>query len=219
MTRIGLRATPYFGEKFDNNLITLVPKRSCDLDALWNYCRSGDYKEAIRELDQKLSLTNATACKVSVDLTEWAGKEQLPKPYSRDPAQWLFHGYPVDGNDPLQTAVARLLGYRWPAELDLEMELAEEQRALIPRCMELAGHVDDDGIVCLPPVRGEKSADQRLEALLQDAYGAEWTTPLKNRLLENVGSKSLSLWLRDKFLSSTASCFKVDLSFGTYGMV
>lgn len=28
----------------------------------------------------------------------------------------------------LQVAVARLLGYRWPAELDTEMELSDEQR-------------------------------------------------------------------------------------------
>jgi len=108
----------------------------------------------------------------------------------------------------LQVAVARLLGYRWPAELDPEMELAAEQREWVERCQALAGFVDDDGIVCLPPVRGEKAADQRLEALLQAAYGDAWTTPLKNRLLDAVGSKSLSLWLRDKFFEQHCKLFQ-----------
>ena len=68
--------------------------------------------------------------------------------------------------------------------------------------------MDDDGIICLPAVRGEKAADQRLEALLQAAYGEAWTTPLKNRLLEVVGSKSLNLWLRDKFFEQHCKLFQ-----------
>ncbi|MCK7579540.1 MAG: hypothetical protein MZV65_30080 [Chromatiales bacterium] len=57
----------------------------------------------------------------------------LPKPYSDDPTQWLFHGHPQPATDPLQVAVARLLGYRWPAETDPDMELADEARAWIAR--------------------------------------------------------------------------------------
>ena len=34
----------------------------------------------------------------------------------------------------LQVAVARLLGYRWPAEEDTGMELADEQREWVRRC-------------------------------------------------------------------------------------
>jgi hypothetical protein len=108
----------------------------------------------------------------------------------------------------LQVAVARLLGYRWPAELDSDMELAAEQYAWVQRCQELDAWADDDGIVCLPAVRGEKAADQRLEALLQASYGDRWTTPLKNHLLEAVGSKSLALWLRDKFFEQHCKLFQ-----------
>ena len=57
--------------------------------------------------------------------------------------------------------MARLLGYRWPAELDPEMELSDEARAWVKRCDELLSFADDDGIVCIPPVRGEaRLADQ-----------------------------------------------------------
>ena len=40
----------------------------------------------------------------------------LPKPHSDDPTQWLFNGHPKGSEQPLQVAVARLLGYRWPRQ-------------------------------------------------------------------------------------------------------
>ncbi|WP_411562565.1 Eco57I restriction-modification methylase domain-containing protein [Pseudomonas shirazensis] len=222
----------YEGIHFDNNAAVVVPKQDSDLSALWCFCSSPEYNEAVRRIDQKLNVTNATLVKVPFDLNHWSkvAEEQypngLPQPYTNDPTQWIFHGHPCGSviwdedskwtahgelrvdDSVLQVAVARLLGYRWPGELDKEMELAEEQRAWVLRCQDMAAHVDDDGIVCLPPVRGEKSADQRLEALLQGAYGEAWTTPLKNRLLETVGSKSLSLWLRDKFFEQHCKLFQ-----------
>jgi hypothetical protein len=94
----------------------------------------------------------------------------LPKPYSDDPTQWLFHGHPQPATDPLQVAVARLVGYRWPAETDAAMELADEARTWIARCDKLAEHTDDDGIVCLPSVRGETPAHDRLLKLLIAAW-------------------------------------------------
>ncbi|MEQ1828505.1 MAG: hypothetical protein ABL921_21260, partial [Pirellula sp.] len=85
LTRIGLRATPYYGERFDNNLICILPTNESELHGIWNYCSSEEYKAAVRELDQKLSLTNATACKVGVNLDEWQGGEGMPIPFSSDP--------------------------------------------------------------------------------------------------------------------------------------
>jgi hypothetical protein len=222
----------YAGNKFDNNISAVVPDNQSILPAIWCFCSSPEYNGAVRNIDQKLNVTNATLVKVPFDLDHWTkvAEEQypngLPQPYTNDPTQWIFHGHPCGSviwdeekkwtakgerrvdDTVLQVAVARLLGYRWPAELDAEMELAEEQRAWVLRCQDLEEHVDDDGIVCLPPVRGEQAADQRLEALLQDAYGTAWTTPLKNRLLEAVGSKSLSLWLRDKFFEQHCKMFQ-----------
>ena len=81
------------------------------------------------------------------------------------------------------------------------MELSDEARELIKQSQTLSSHLDDDGIACLPPIRGEQAAHERLEALLMDAYGSEWNTSLRNQLLEEAKckGKSLDFWLREKF--------------------
>jgi hypothetical protein len=141
------------------------------------------------------------------------GEYRLPSPYSDDPTQWLFHGHPQSATDPLQVAVARLLGYRWPAETDAGMELADEARQWIAQTEKLTAHSDDDGIVCLPAVRGEKPAHERLLALLIDAWETvtpgSWKTSTLDRLLldADCAGKSLEVWLREKFFEQHAKRF------------
>ncbi len=200
-------------ERFHQNVAVLVPKDERNLPAIWCFCASSEYTEAIRRIDQKLNVTNATLVKVPFDLAYWqqVAAERypngLPKPYSDDPTQWIFHGHPQPATEPLQVAVARLLGYRWPAESDSEMELSDEARAWITRSASLNALADDDGIVCLPPVRGEKAAADRLENLLEAAFGADWTHQRRNQLLEQVGAKKFDDWLRDKFFEQHCKLF------------
>jgi hypothetical protein len=152
----------------------------------------------------------------------------LPKPFTNDPTQWLFHGHPfgtvvwdeaakwtatgpmrADGV-ALQIAVARLLGYRWPAEHDASMHLAAEQRAWVDRCADLTVHADADGIVCLPSVRGEEPAATRLGRLLGQAYGPGWSAAVLADLVRDVGTRSgdLGEWLRDAFFKHHCATFE-----------
>jgi hypothetical protein len=208
-----LPATLYCGALYDNNTGVIVPKDERHLAPIWCYCSSVEFKEAVRKIDQALKVTNASLVKVPFDLVHWQEiadelyPEGLPKPGSDDPTQWIFHGHPQPATEPLQVAVACLLGFRWPAKTHAEMELSDDARAWTARSVSLDAFADDDGIVCLPPVRGEKAAANRLEALLEAAFGSDWTPQRRNQLLEHVGAKSLDAWLRDKFFEQHCKIF------------
>jgi hypothetical protein len=207
----------YGGTAFDSNVSAIIPADPANVPAVWAYCHSNEFADAVRRIDQKLNVTNATLAKVPFDLAHWnqVAAERypngLPKPYSDDPTQWLFHGHPQPATDPLQVAVARLLGYRWPAETDVDMELADEAREWIAQTNKLVAHADDDGIVCLPAVRGEKPAHERLLALLIDAWETvtpgSWKTSTLDRLLAEAecAGKGLDVWLREKFFEQHVS--------------
>ena len=202
-----LPATLNTGSPWDMNSATIVPRLKVHLPAIWCFCSSPEFNIAVRRLDQALKVTNATLGQVPFDLGRWqkvaAEKypQGLPKPFSNDATQWIFHGHPQLAVDPLQVALARLLGYRWPAERDAKMELSAEASALVARCAELDPFCDDDGIACLPSVRGEPALVDRLRALLAKAFGSDWSAAREAQLLRDAGCDGLPLaqWLRDKF--------------------
>lgn len=222
------------GSPWDMNCATVVPQKLEDLPAIWCFCSSPEYNEAVRRIDQKLNVTNATLVKVPFDLDYWtrAAEKQypngLPKPYTDDPTQWIFHGHPCGSvvwdeeqkwtahgplrsdDTVLQVAVARLLGYRWPAEQDQDMELAEEQRHWVERCEALLPLVDEDGIVCIHATKGQSAASERLRTLLVHAYGTEWSTARQADLLDRAGftGKSLDDWLRNGFFEQHCKMFQ-----------
>ena len=208
-----LRFTPYTGELFDDNLVVLCPYEDSDLEALWHFCTSGEFEKSLRKLDKKMSVTAGTFTKVAFDANSWLGSSKscdIRNPLSIDPSQWIFHGHPSNSTEPLQVAVARLMGYRWPAELDASMELADEQREWVKRCEALASYADDDGIVCISPVRGEASASDRLLNLLAAAYGDVWSNDILAALLKNANhaGKTLETWLQEKFFTQHCKLFQ-----------
>jgi hypothetical protein len=217
----GVYADQYGGHIFDSS-VTVVYATQGDKSiqaAIFSYCLSHEYETEVRKIDSKLSVTTATLVKVPFDLAHWSkvANERypngLPKPYSDDPTQWLFHGHPQSAADPLQVAVARLAGYRWPAETDTAMELADEARTWIAHCAKLGEHTDDDGIVCLPSVRGEAPAHDRLLKLLIAAWETvqpgSWKPAVLDKLLADVdcAGKGLDVWLRDKFFEQHTKRF------------
>jgi hypothetical protein len=229
-----IRCGIYHGGLFDKSTAVLSPAGEDVLKSIYCYTKSEAFRYEIKLLDSKVAITNKTLVKVPFDLDYWTHIAQekypngLPKPYTDEPTQWIFHGHPcgsviwdekakwtAHGNvrtddTVLQVAVARLLGYRWPAESDKEMELADEQREWVKRCEALLPYADEDGIVCIPPVRGEASAADRLLNLLVAAYGDAWSNEILSQLLKNAdhAGKTLDTWLRDKFFAQHCKLFQ-----------
>lgn len=196
----------YFGQVFDSNVTALVPANSKDLVALWAYMSSGEFATAIRSIEQSVKVNNATVGKVGFDAARWREitderfSGELPWPDSEDPTQWLFSGHPCRSDHPLQAAVGRLLGFRWPRQRGLDFSDCPSIAA-----DGLEGHADQDGIVCFSSLSGEASAPERLRALLVDTYGPKWSAA---KLTELIGdSDSLETWLRDRFFEEHCSLF------------
>ena len=240
-----LPSTIYDGYGFDNNTSAIVPTQAQTLLPLFAFCTSPEFASSVRLLDQKMNVTSATLDKVAFDLAHWqrvaAEKypDGLPEPESDDPTQWLFHGRPEESTAPLQVAVARLLGYRWPAELDdtgrvgrvceshqsegqdmvgladsahptTPMRLSQRARALVQRCDELAKFADSDGIVCIPSVRGEEPAAERLQGVLRTSYDKKWSNAILHDLMtadECKPGTSLDDWLRTAFFEQHCKLF------------
>jgi len=222
----------YDGSRFDNNTAVIIPEDPALLTAMQCYLASQKYTEDVRAIDQKVNVTNASLVKVPFDAEDHAEVASstypngLPRPYTNDPTQWIFHGHPCASviwdeqskwtahgptrNDAsvLHISMARLLGYRWPAELDPDMELATEQRAVVDRCEALLPYADNDGIVCLPAVCGEDTAADRLTRLLAAAYGNGWSPGVLTKLLAHDKAKNLDAWLRDKFFAGHVALFQ-----------
>lgn len=187
----------YTGELFDNNTAVIVPHRDEDFPAIWAYCSSPDFANDVRDLDDGLKVTNATLVKVAFDRDHWQAVADaagpIPKPASDDPTQWIFEGDVTTSLHPLQVAIGRLLGYRWPRQLPSPLDVL----------------VDADGIASLHALPGEPDLATRLRELLEVAYGSDWTSALEKKLVTRAGGKSgrLEDWLRDSFFASHVKIF------------
>ena len=230
-------ATLYTGEIFDSNIAPVVPKAEEYGTALWCFFRSGEFAKLIRQANTKIGIAEGSVVRVAFEAARWhqAAREEyphgLPEPYSDDPTQWIFHGHPCGSvvwgpgtrrtrvgslradATVLQVAVARLLGYRWPAERDPDMRLAEEARTWAGRSADLAEFADADGIVCLSSVGGEPAAADRLRRLLAAAYGGDWSFATERELLVAAADddrpvETIEAWLCDRFFEAHCQLFQ-----------
>ena len=195
-----LPCTLYLGDYFDNNTAVIVPKNSKYLPAIWAFCSSPEFNAAVRNIDPKVSVTNATLVKIPFNLERWRAVAKkrwptgLPKPYSNDPSQWIFEGFPAKSAAPLQVAVARLLGYQWP-----QVEADSLSRFALP-----------DGMLPLVSLAGQEPAVERLRRLLAASYKDDWSVGQQTELLRQVGfvDKGLDAWLRDGFFEQHCKLFR-----------
>lgn len=194
-----LRATLSTGAMTDQNVAVLVPKREAQtsVGTIWAYCSSPTFVEDVRELDDSIKVTNATLGKVNFDQAVWQSVADaagpLPAPTSPEPSQWLFKGSVRGSTFPLQVAVARLLGYRWP---DQDSDGLEE-------------FADRDGIASLQSLPGEPDLATRLRGVLAAAYAGDWSSNLERQLVADAGGTNgrLDDWLRDAFFAQHVKVF------------
>jgi len=193
-----LKATLYLGEMFSHGSVPVIPYNQQYLPALWAYMASPEFREWVRRINQKVIVDSGYMIKVPFDLSRWeeaAGETgSLPEPWFDDPTQWLFEGRPEMTTAPLQVAVGRLLGYRWPGQTESD---------------DLDQMAEREGIVCLPSVAGQPPAAERLQHLLAVAFGTTWSPAKARELLGQDGSskKSIADWLRDEFFKQHSSLF------------
>jgi hypothetical protein len=210
-----LPSARYVGEYYDDNTYTVVAKESKWDVPIFAFIRSSEFNQEVRKLNQKLAVTREIIEDVPFAVEQWQKvaderyPDGLPEPHSDDPSQWLFRGDIPSSTDPLQVALASLLGYTWPDQLDNG-----------PHNL-----VDTDGIVTFTPLVNQAGVANRLRALLQAAYespaparpkGAPeveeprvWDESTLPQLLARTGSPGMSLedWLRDKFFESHCKLF------------
>lgn len=212
----------YTGELFDDNTVCLLPSDPAQLLPLWAYCSSSDFHDDVRVHDKALKVRGGLV-KPVFELEKWRSVAEakypngIPEPYSDNPTQWLFHGHPANSRigTGLHVAMARLSGYRWPAETDTDLCLSEESSAWIAKAAELPLG-DNDGFLGVPPVAVERSLADRLRTYLKAAFGSSWSETLERRLVaeadELLDKKiardgSLEAWVRDRAFSQHCTLF------------
>lgn len=205
-----LPASLYTGAVYDNSIAVILPRDPKHVLPIYCFVSSDEYRVEVRKINQKTQVANATLAKVPFDLKRWQNvatqrfPSGIPAPKSNDPTQWLFLGHPRDAVSPLLVAVARLLGYRWPRQTGVE----------VPGCDPvgldgLERHADPNGIVCLAAIKGEAPAEQRLNAILGDAFGSGWSAAVLAGLFAGCrfAGQSLDDWLRDEFFQQHCELF------------
>jgi hypothetical protein len=194
----GVSCGPYFGALFDKSCVALVPANRQDLGALRAFIDSGAFEVELRQIDRKVAVATKSIEKVPFDAQRWrslASKDgPMEEARTNDPVQWLFEGRPEFSKAPLQVAVGRLVGYRWPEQTQAD---------------DLDVFADPDGIVCLPSVSGKAPAADRVQQVLSAAFGPAWSPSKIRELLDEAGSKRKKLedWLRDDFFKQHCAIF------------
>lgn len=206
----GITATLFSGGCFSKGAVLVCPRDGTHQLPIYAFLRSKDFENLVRTIDPRVSAATSVLTDVPFDVAHWQKvaaenyPQGLPKPFSSDPTQWLFNGHPKGSDQPLHVGVARLLGYQWPRQTGSGFP---DCPALGPDGLE--NLADDDGIVCLPSVRGEAPAAERLRKLLAAAFGPDWKAQTELELIRATGSDAADLeeWLRNDFFEQHCDLF------------
>jgi hypothetical protein len=206
-----LPSSIYLGEIFDANGHVLLPRTESDICALYLFCKSKEFHDAVRVVDQKVAVTTGSLLLASVEMQCWRSAAEgisvstLIGEAPTSPDLWLYSPDAKSEVFALQVAVSRMLGYQWPRQTGSSFP---DCPALGPDGLEK--HHDDDGVVPLAAINREEAAATRLRALLKDAYGSEWnpaTTEKELLAAAGHGAATLEEWLQGSFFEEHCKLF------------
>lgn len=200
----------YYGALFTHGAYVIVPNDPKHLSPIMAYLDSGEFAIEARKLDQKVAISRVAIANTPIDMAKWIAvsderfPDGLPEPRSDDPTQWLFHGHPMSAvnGTQLHVALARLAGYRWPAESDPAMRLSPEARDLVTKAATLP-QADADGVLPVLAIAGDRPLADRLRDYLNVAVPGWDETALVREADERIDKKagkdlSIEAWLRDR---------------------
>ncbi len=206
--------------KHEKTTVALIPRDQNKSSAIYCFLRSPEYVSSVRALNQKTGVSTGILTKVPFDLERWEKvaadqySDGLPEPYSDDPTQWIFHGHPAQAEPgtQLHVALARLAGYRWPAESDPDMGLSIEAKDWIAKAAILPD-ADADGVLPLTAVAGDRPLADRLREYLNVAIPNWDEAKLVREADERIDKKagrdlSLEAWLNDRAFRQHSALFR-----------
>ncbi len=122
---------------------------------------------------------------------------------------------PCRKRDSVACVLARIAGYRWPAEYDPSIRLSDDGQKLLSRLKELPDG-DNDGLLGVPSVAGERSLADRVRTFLGAAFGSDWSDALERRLISEADERydnkvardgSLEAWVRNRAFRQHCALF------------
>ncbi|WP_024514759.1 SAM-dependent methyltransferase [Bradyrhizobium sp. Tv2a-2] len=218
-----LPLTIFGGTKFSNSSPVVVPKEASNLEALYAFFVSPQFRTELRKINAKTSVDNGYFGKIPFDLTHWKEvaavelPKGLPKPRSNDPTQWYFDGHPRGSADPnvsrsgaTNPRLVTPYGVRpGMAEHPLQVVVARLLNYRWPRqtgssfmdCpaapapdeVDRSGVIDTDGIVPLAALGGEADAATRLRDLIRAVWGPDYAEDTIRELLTAEAAKATDL--------------------------
>ncbi|MBY5493247.1 Eco57I restriction-modification methylase domain-containing protein [Rhizobium leguminosarum] len=218
-----LKHARYFGALFTHGIYVITPREEKYFPALLSFAKSRQLAAEIRKIDKRVVISRPAIEHAPFDVERWGRIAQetvggdTDPPLTMDPTQWTFHGHPARGSigGALHIGLARLCGYRWPAESGLDLPRSQEAREWSAKAAALPDG-DYDGLLAIGGVAGEKPLADRLRAYLAVAFGGEWTDTLERRLVaeadqvldkKQAKDGSLETWLRDRAFRQHCALF------------
>jgi hypothetical protein len=209
-----LKARLSVGDVHAQNCVAILPKSAQYLPVILSFVQSDDFRSQLKKLADKLILPTGVFLQTKLELDAWEKAASisfpvgLPEPESLSPTNWLFSGHPRNCHDwaAIHVALARLCGYRWPAENDPEVRLSDFARSWVRSSRALPAG-DSDGLVGVPAVAGEKSLVDRLRSSLALSFGSLWSDELERKLVaaademldrKRARDGSLETWVRER---------------------